>query len=71
MTDPCTFTIKEKLVLPVLSLASFAVTVYSDSRFGSTGAPSNGIYTKIYSTGGAFAALKTDGSIKAWGAHRH
>jgi alpha-tubulin suppressor-like RCC1 family protein len=24
-------------------------------------------YTKIYSTGFAFAALKTDGSITAWG----
>jgi hypothetical protein len=29
--------------------------------------PSNGVYTKIYSTGGAFAALKADGSIEAWG----
>ncbi|CAC9434184.1 hypothetical protein, partial [uncultured Gammaproteobacteria bacterium] len=25
-------------------------------------------YTKIYSTGSAFAALKADGSITAWGA---
>jgi hypothetical protein len=32
-----------------------------------TGAPSGGGYTKIYSTEGAFAALKTNGSITAWG----
>jgi hypothetical protein len=25
------------------------------------------VYTKIYSTGNAFAALKADGSITAWG----
>jgi hypothetical protein len=30
-------------------------------------APSGGGYTKIYSTEGAFAALKTNGSITAWG----
>jgi hypothetical protein len=30
-------------------------------------APSTGVYTKIYSTGHAFAALKADGSITAWG----
>jgi hypothetical protein len=34
---------------------------------GSTGAPFDSGYTKIYSTRGAFAALKADGSIKAWG----
>jgi hypothetical protein len=31
------------------------------------GAPSDNGYTKIYSTGSAFAALKADGSITAWG----
>jgi hypothetical protein len=31
------------------------------------GAPSDGGYTKIYSTYTAFAALKADGSITAWG----
>jgi hypothetical protein len=31
------------------------------------GAPSDNGYTKIYSTAGAFAALKADGSITAWG----
>jgi aryl-alcohol dehydrogenase-like predicted oxidoreductase len=30
-------------------------------------APDGNGYTKIYSTGGAFAALKADGSITAWG----
>jgi hypothetical protein len=30
-------------------------------------APSDNGYTKIYSTGNAFAALKADGSITAWG----
>jgi hypothetical protein len=34
---------------------------------GGAGAPSGTGYTKIYSTGIAFAALKTDGSITAWG----
>jgi diketogulonate reductase-like aldo/keto reductase len=29
--------------------------------------PSGSGYTKIYSTVDAFAALKADGSIKAWG----
>jgi hypothetical protein len=31
--------------------------------YGGTGAPSGGDYTKVYSNYGAFAALKTDGSI--------
>jgi hypothetical protein len=31
------------------------------------GAPSGNGYTKIYSTESAFAALKADGSIIAWG----
>jgi hypothetical protein len=30
-------------------------------------APAGSSYTKIYSTVGAFAVLKADGSIKAWG----
>jgi diketogulonate reductase-like aldo/keto reductase len=30
--------------------------------------PNGNDYTKIYSTSRAFAALKADGSIKAWGA---
>jgi hypothetical protein len=33
----------------------------------STGAPTDSGYTKIYSNAYAFAALKADGSIKAWG----
>jgi hypothetical protein len=35
--------------------------------YGGSGAPSGNSYTKIYSTNNAFAALKVDGSIKAWG----
>jgi alpha-tubulin suppressor-like RCC1 family protein len=34
---------------------------------GGTGAPSDNGYTKIYSAATAFAALKADGSITAWG----
>jgi ribosomal protein S24E len=34
---------------------------------GGTGAPSDNGYTKIYSSDSAFAALKADGSITAWG----
>jgi hypothetical protein len=37
---------------------------------GGAGAPSGSGYTEIYSTGIAFAALKTDGSITAWGNSR-
>jgi hypothetical protein len=36
-------------------------------NYGGTSAPSDSGYTKIYSTYGAFAALKADGSITAWG----
>jgi hypothetical protein len=39
----------------------------SRSDAGGTGAPSGSGYTKIYSTGGAFAAVKADGTITAWG----
>jgi hypothetical protein len=41
--------------------------VWGDSGHGGAGAPSGKGYTKIYSTGSAFAALKADGSITAWG----
>jgi hypothetical protein len=41
--------------------------VWGYSRYGGTGAPDGNGYTKIYSTRGAFAALKADGSITAWG----
>jgi hypothetical protein len=36
--------------------------------YGGANAPSGNGYTKIYSTISAFAAIKTDGSITAWGA---
>jgi hypothetical protein len=39
----------------------------SEAPHGGTGAPSGKGYTKIYSTDGAFVALKTNGSITAWG----
>jgi hypothetical protein len=42
-------------------------SAWSNSGDGGTGAPSDNGYTKIYSTAGAFAALKADGSITAWG----
>jgi hypothetical protein len=35
--------------------------------YGGSDAPDGSDYTKIYSTRTAFAALKADGSIKAWG----
>jgi hypothetical protein len=37
MVGSCTFTVKEKLALPVLFLASFAVTVYRVGAFTSVG----------------------------------
>ncbi len=41
--------------------------MWGNSNSGGTSAPTDSGYTKIYSTWNAFAALKTDGSIKAWG----
>jgi hypothetical protein len=43
--------------------ADGSIKAWGDSRFGGKGAPSNGVYTKIYSTDKGFAALKADGSI--------
>ncbi|VVM24539.1 hypothetical protein BSPWISOXPB_4557 [uncultured Gammaproteobacteria bacterium] len=40
---------------------------WGDAGHGGTGAPSGNGYTNIYSTSAAFAALKADGSIVAWG----
>jgi hypothetical protein len=37
--------------------------VIEPSAAGDTSAPSNGVYTKVYSNTFAFAALKADGSI--------
>ncbi len=37
------------------------------SDHGGSNAPTDKGYTKIYSTWGAFAAVKADGSIAAWG----
>jgi hypothetical protein len=44
-----------------------AIKAWGNLSYGGTGAPSTGVYTKIYSTAHAFAALKADGPIKAWG----
>jgi hypothetical protein len=51
-----------------------AVIEPSDLRAASNGgsdAPTDSGYTKIYSTDSAFAALKSDGSITAWGNLTH
>jgi hypothetical protein len=37
--------------------ADGSIKAWGDSRFGGKGAPSNGVYTKIYSTNNGFAAL--------------
>jgi hypothetical protein len=39
--------------------------------YGGIGAPIDSGYTKIYSNALAFAALKADGSIMAWGGSTH
>jgi hypothetical protein len=39
--------------------------------YGGIGAPIDSGYTKIYSNALAFAALKADGSITAWGGSTH
>jgi aryl-alcohol dehydrogenase-like predicted oxidoreductase len=44
-----------------------SITAWGDPDWGGSGAPDGNGYTKIYSTAGAFAALKADGSITAWG----
>jgi hypothetical protein len=47
--------------------ADGSITAWGDPDSGGAGAPSGAGYTKIYSTGFAFAALKADGSITSWG----
>jgi hypothetical protein len=39
-----------------------SITAWGDSGSGGTGAPSGSGYTKIYSTGSAFAAVKANGT---------
>jgi hypothetical protein len=41
--------------------------IHRVSGRGGSDAPAGNGYTKIYSTGYAFATLKADGSITAWG----
>jgi hypothetical protein len=43
--------------------ADGSITPWGNSDGGGTAAPSDNGYTKIYSTWGAFAALKADGSL--------
>jgi hypothetical protein len=45
--------------------ADGSITAWGTPYAGGTGAPSGSGYTKIYSTDGTFAALKTNGSIRA------
>jgi diketogulonate reductase-like aldo/keto reductase len=52
---------------PLFYCSIYCITAWGNSDKGGTGAPSDNGYTKIYSTMGAFAALKADGSITAWG----
>jgi hypothetical protein len=40
---------------------------WGNSDSGGTNAPVNGSYAKIYANNHAFAALKADGTIVAWG----
>jgi hypothetical protein len=54
----------EPSVLSALK-ADGSIATWGDPDFGGAGAPSGSGYTKIYSTYGAFAALKIDGSITA------
>jgi hypothetical protein len=42
-----------------------SIKAWGYPRYGGSGAPSDNGYTKIYSAGYAFAALKADGSITA------
>jgi hypothetical protein len=51
--------------VPPASESPHAVIEPSASRAAK--APSGSGYTKIYSTYGAFAAVKADGAITAWG----
>ena len=44
-----------------------SISAWGDSGYGGSGAPTGSGFTAIYSTYGAFAALKEDGSISAWG----
>jgi hypothetical protein len=45
--------------------ADGSIKAWGSSRYGGTGAPDGSGYTKVYSTGGAFAVIETDGSITA------
>jgi hypothetical protein len=50
-----------------LGIATTRGRTCASRNHGGTGAPSGNGYTNIYSTSAAFAALKADGSVTAWG----
>jgi phosphotransferase system IIA component len=49
-----------------LSAGDGSIKAWGESDAGGVNAPADKGYTKIYSNEHAFAALKADGSIKAW-----
>jgi alpha-tubulin suppressor-like RCC1 family protein len=53
------------------SASNISKSTVAIARYGGTGAPAGSGYTKIYSTKYAFAALKADGTITAWGHSRY
>jgi hypothetical protein len=54
------------MIVPIYAKVSIktngSITAWGSSDAGGTGAPSGTGYTKIYSSGGAFAAVKADGT---------
>jgi hypothetical protein len=48
----------------VIDPSDGSITAWGDSDWGGTGAPSDNGYTKIYSTVGAFAALKDPSALR-------
>jgi alpha-tubulin suppressor-like RCC1 family protein len=47
--------------------ADGSITAWGAPGWGSTSAPADKGYIKIYSNEGAFTAVKADGSIRTWG----
>jgi hypothetical protein len=62
----CTCSIRKIRGGRCASIRWLTLTAWGDSSRGGS-APSGSGYTKIYSTENAFVAIKTDGSITAWG----
>ena len=69
--DPASQSIHESIRVCGASgrrLHHYSITAWGDSIDGGSGAPTDTGYTAIFSAAYAFAALKADGSIAAWGA---